>query len=101
MRKACKMLVVGVDTLKRDVVAAPFFDHVVGAAVEKVSFRYLSGLVARCTTQSGSKMISEEVLSISTDGTVSAYRCPRLIFRCIKHRLPCKVAFPGGYMYAS
>lgn len=63
MRKACKMLVVGVDTLKRDVVAAPFFDHVVGAAVEKVSFRYLTGLVARCTTQSGSKMISEEVLT--------------------------------------
>lgn len=61
MRKACKLLVIGVDALKRDVVTAPFFDHVVGAAVEKVSFRYLAGLVLRCTDQSGGKMISEEV----------------------------------------
>lgn len=61
MRKACKLLVMGIDRLERETVQQPFFKHVIGAAVEKVSFRYLVGLVHRCTDQSGGKMITDEV----------------------------------------
>lgn len=60
MRKACKLLVMGVDSLEREIVRDPFFEHVIGAAVEKMAFRYLAGLVRRSTDQSGGKMITEE-----------------------------------------
>lgn len=61
MRKACKLMVVGIDRVEREVVKEPFFQHIVGAAVEKVSFRYLLGLIHRCTDeQSGGKMITSE-----------------------------------------
>lgn len=61
MRKACKLLNVGVTRLEGEIVREPFFEHVVGAAVEKIAFRYLSGLMHRCTDQSGGKMITDEV----------------------------------------
>lgn len=61
MRKACKLLNLGVTRLEKDIVKEPFFDHVVGAAAEKIAFRYLTGLIHRCTDGSGGKMISEEV----------------------------------------
>lgn len=61
MRKACKLLNVGVTRLESEVVKEPFFDHVIGAAAEKIAFRYLTGLIHRCTDGSGGKMISEEV----------------------------------------
>lgn len=68
MRKACKLLHVGVDRLESEVVKKPFFDHVISAATEKIAFRYLAGLVHRCTDQSGGKMMTEEVCSRYTDG---------------------------------
>lgn len=59
-------MVVGIDRVEREVVREPFFQHFVGAAVEKMSFRYLLGLVHRCTDdQSGGKMITSEVISSS------------------------------------
>lgn len=61
MRKACKLLNLGVTRLEGEVVKEPFFEHVVGAAAEKIAFRYLSGLMHRCTDQSGGKMITDEV----------------------------------------
>lgn len=61
MRKACKLMVVGIDCLERETAKEPFFEHVIGAAVEKLSFRYLAGLMYRCTDQSGGKMVTEEV----------------------------------------
>lgn len=61
MRKACKLLNVGVTRLESEIVQEPFFDHVIGAAAEKIAFRYLAGLIHRCTEGSGGKMISEEV----------------------------------------
>ena len=57
-------MVVGIDRVERETVREPFFEHFIGAAVEKVSFRYLLGLVHRCTDdQSGGKMITEEVIT--------------------------------------
>lgn len=61
MRKACKLLNVGVTRLESEIVKEPFFEHVVGAATEKIAFRYLSGFMHRCTDQSGGKMITDEV----------------------------------------
>lgn len=61
MRKACKLLNVGVTRLESEIVKEPFFDHVIGAAAEKIAFRYLAGLIHRCTEGFGGKMISEEV----------------------------------------
>lgn len=61
MRKACKLMVMGIDQLDREAVKEPFFEHVVGAAVEKMSFRYLVGLMRRCTGQSGTKPVTQEV----------------------------------------
>lgn len=64
MRKACKLLNVGIARLESQTVKEPFFDHVIGAATEKIAFRYLAGLVHRCKDhQSGGKMITEEVRS--------------------------------------
>lgn len=68
MRKACKLLNVGVDRLENEVVKEPFFDHVISAATEKIAFRYLTGLIQRCTDQSGGKMMTEEVCSRFADG---------------------------------
>ena len=62
MRTACKLMVVGITRVERETVREPFFEHFVGAAVEKMAFRYLLGLVHRCTDdQSGGKMITAEV----------------------------------------
>lgn len=61
MRKACKLMVVGIDKMEKETMKQPFFAHFIGAAVEKMSFRYLVGLIHRCTDQSGGKMITEEV----------------------------------------
>eukprot|EP00752_Nemacystus_decipiens_P011328 g10066.t1 len=62
MRKACKLLNVGVTRLEKEIVKEPFFDHVIGAAAEKIAFRYLAGLMHRCTDGSSGKMISGEEL---------------------------------------
>ncbi|CAM9190588.1 unnamed protein product [Ectocarpus sp. 13 AM-2016] len=63
MRKACKLLNVGIARLESQTVKEPFFDHVIGAATEKIAFRYLAGLVHRCKDhQSGGKMMTEEEL---------------------------------------
>ncbi|CAM9206033.1 unnamed protein product, partial [Scytosiphon promiscuus] len=62
MRKACKLLNMGVDRLENEVVKEPFFHHVISAATEKIAFRYLAGLIHRCTDQSGGKMMTEEEL---------------------------------------
>lgn len=61
MRKACKLLNVGVTRLESEIVKEPFFEHVISAAAEKIAFRYLAGLIHRCTDGSGGKMITEEV----------------------------------------
>lgn len=63
MRKACKLLNVGIAELETQTVKEPFFDHVIGAAAEKIAFRYLVGLIRRCTDHSGGKMITDEVRS--------------------------------------
>lgn len=64
MRKACKLLNVGIAQLESQTVKEPFFDHVIGAATEKIAFRYLAGLIRRCTDQAGGKMMTDEVRSI-------------------------------------
>lgn len=63
MRKACKLLNAGIVRLESQTVKEPFFDHVIGAATEKIAFRYLVGLIHRCTDHSGGKMITDEVCS--------------------------------------
>ncbi|CAM9454665.1 unnamed protein product [Pylaiella littoralis] len=62
MRKACKLLNVGIAQLESQTVKEPFFDHVIGAATEKIAFRYLAGLIRRCTDQAGGKMMTDEEL---------------------------------------
>lgn len=72
MRKACKLMVMGIDKMEKETMKQPFFTHFIGAAVEKVSFRYLVGLVHRCTDQSGGKMITDEVSAVLS---LARFRC--------------------------